>query len=102
LEGEGFPRQAATVRFPFAFKREDQADLRWYLEDYLQYPFDPAPVKAARVEEHMKTIGRELFDHVFGSRGAFKLWARLSPTLNDTRVEIVTDVRGRPARRGVD
>ena len=97
LEGDGLPRHAATVHFPFTLTHDDQADLRWYLEDYLQYPLDPAPKIAARVEARMAEIGRELFDHVFGSRGAFKLWARLSPTLNDTRVEVVTDVRGAAA-----
>ena len=36
-------RQTATARFAFTFSDADRADLRWYLEDYLQYPSDPAP-----------------------------------------------------------
>jgi tetratricopeptide (TPR) repeat protein len=96
LEGDG-ARQAATARFNFKLTEQDAEDLRWYLEDYLQYPLDPAPKIAERVEARLAEMGRELFEHVFGPRGAFKLWARLSPQLNDTRVEIVTDVRGAAA-----
>src|SRR5437763_44596 len=36
LEVEELARQTADVRFPFRFAEEDQRDLRWYLEDYLQ------------------------------------------------------------------
>jgi hypothetical protein len=35
--------QTAEVRFAFKMTPSDRADLRWYLEDYLQYPMDPAP-----------------------------------------------------------
>ena len=53
LEGDGLARQTADVRFPFRFSDADQRDLRWYLEDYLQFPEDPAPKIAARVERRM-------------------------------------------------
>lgn len=87
---------AAPVRTHFQFKLspQDQEDLRWYLEDYLQYPLDPAPNIAARVEERMKQIGAELFRNVFESgETARRWWARLQPDLNDTRVEIITTVQ---------
>ncbi|HZF08751.1 MAG TPA: hypothetical protein VFE33_08185 [Thermoanaerobaculia bacterium] len=41
LEGDGLARQTADVRFPFRFSDDDQRDLRWYLEDYLQAPEEP-------------------------------------------------------------
>jgi len=82
------------TRFSFELSLQDQEDLRWYLEDYLQYPLDPAPTIAARVETRMKDIGAELFRNVFqSSDDARDLWANLRPRLNDTRVEIITEVR---------
>ena len=67
--------------------------MRWYLEDYLQYPRDPAPKIAARIEKRMAEIGTELFKGVFQSNDdARDLWAALRPKLSDTRVEIVTGV----------
>jgi hypothetical protein len=40
---------------------QDQEDIRWYLEDYLQYPLEPAPKIAARIESRMAEPGAELF-----------------------------------------
>ncbi|MCI0478541.1 MAG: CHAT domain-containing protein, partial [Anaerolineales bacterium] len=81
------------TRFTFALSPQDDEDLRWYLEDYLQYPLDPAPTIAARVEARMKDIGENLFHSVFESgEPARRMWARLQPELNNTRVEIITDV----------
>ena len=61
LEGAGPIRQTATASFAFEMTAQDQEDLRWYLEDYLQFPHDPAPKIAARVEERMVNIGADLF-----------------------------------------
>jgi len=35
LEGDG-PRQTATVSFQFKLTQQEQENIRWYLEDYLQ------------------------------------------------------------------
>src|SRR5436853_2672551 len=40
LEGMGV-RQTTEVRFPFRFDEDDQRDLRWYLEEYLDFPEKP-------------------------------------------------------------
>jgi len=93
LEGGG-PRKTAISRFKFAVTAQDREDVRWYLEDYLQYPLDPAPKIAARIEDRMAEIGRELFQGIFHSNDdARDLWAALRPTLNDARIEIVTGVK---------
>ena len=93
LEGDGLPRQTATSRFDFKLTDQDQEDIRWYLEDFLQYPHDPAPRIAARIEERMAEIGTELFMALFqSSDDARDLWATLRARLNETRVEIVTTV----------
>jgi len=82
------------TRFTFELSPQDQEDLRWYLEDYLQYPLDPAPTIAARIEARMRDIGAELFRNVFqSSEDARDLWAILRGALSDTRVEIVTEAK---------
>jgi hypothetical protein len=42
LEGDG-TRKAATSAFALDITPQDREDLRWYLEDYLLFPLDPAP-----------------------------------------------------------
>lgn len=94
FEGDGLPRQIATARFEFKLTAQDQEDLRWYLEDFLQYPLDPAPKIAARIEQRMVEIGTTLFKDIFQSGDdARDLWAILRDRLDDTRVEIITEVR---------
>lgn len=54
---DGIPPVHST--FAFKLSPQDQEDLRWYLEDYLQYPLDPAPIIAARIEKRIEGIGLE-------------------------------------------
>ncbi|MGK7872005.1 MAG: CHAT domain-containing protein [Xenococcaceae cyanobacterium] len=92
LEGNG-PRQTATASFAFRLTAQDQENLRWYLEDYLQYPHDPAPQIAARVERRLAEIGIDLFRKIFQANDdARDLWATLRQYLADTRVEVQTGV----------
>lgn len=92
LEGDGLRRVAEAV-FPFSLSPQDEEDLRWYLEDYLQYPQDPAPAIARRIEGRLAEVGTELFRVVFqGSDDARDLWARMRDHLSETRIEIVTGV----------
>jgi tetratricopeptide (TPR) repeat protein len=93
LEGAG-PRLAATVPLAFEITEQDRDNLRWYLEDYLQHPQDPAPERAARVEQRMEEIGDGLCKAVFfGNRDAQRLWDRAREDMRDMRVEVITDVR---------
>ncbi len=95
FEDDDGSRQTAVVKFPYQFTKQDREDMRWYLEDYLQYPLDPAPKIAARVEERMEELGMELFKQVLqGNEDARDLWATLRHKLDNTRVEINTDVQG--------
>ncbi len=98
LESAAAPRQAATARFAFAPDPQDEADLRWYLEDYLQWPDEPAPAIAARVEERLEELGNELFRAVFqADDDTRELWSAARRDLASTRVEIVTSVEGATA-----
>lgn len=94
LEGDGVPRQVSTAEFDFRLSDQDREDLRWYLEDYLQHVADPAPKIAARVEGRIAEIGESLFKALFeSSMTATRLWARLQPDLNSSRIEIAAGVR---------
>jgi len=44
---------------------EDRKELRWYLEEYLQFPYGAEEYKAQKVEEKMKVWGESLFTQVF-------------------------------------
>jgi len=92
LEGDG-PRRTAESTFAFRLSSQDQEDLRWYLEEFLQYPQEPAPAIAHRIEGRMKEVGTELFRAVFQtSDDARDLWAEMRNRLPETRIEIVTGV----------
>ncbi len=80
--------------FSFQLSPQDREDFRWYLEDYLEYPLDPAPKIADRIEKRMSEVGRQLFRNVFeSSPTAQRMWARIEGQLDDTRVEVITDIR---------
>jgi hypothetical protein len=85
LEGA---RRSTTVPVAFSMSDQDRADLRWYLEDYLQYPMDPAPERAARVEARLAELGVTLFKSVF-TGDAFEYWVDVKSRLSETRVEVV-------------
>jgi len=92
LTGDGAPR-AATSTFAFALSPQDEEDLRWYLEDFLQYPHEPAPTIARRVEGRIAEIGTELFQAVFQANDdTRKIWSRVEERLPETRIEIVSGI----------
>ena len=84
LEGAG-PRARATSAFSLEITPQDREDLRWYLEDYLEYPIDPAPKIAAQVEQRLVELGRDLFGQVFQVREATRLWDRAEPGQTSAR-----------------
>ena len=94
LEGPALAPQQARAAFPFEMTPQDHEDLRWYLEDYLLFPHEPAPTIAARIERQMDEIGTDLFKKVFQATEHNRfVWAEVRKILNDLRVEVVTDVR---------
>ena len=94
LEGLG-PRRTAEARFAFELADQDEEDLRWYLEDYLQYPVDPAPQIAERVEGRLAELGRALFRMLFHANDeTVKLWETVAGWLPDTDVAIASGPEG--------
>jgi len=86
----GGRRRSAGTRFEFEFSAQDQEDIRWYLEDFLQCPMDPAPAIAARIEQRMAEVGTELFRKVLGQT---PIWHEARHELSGTRIEIATTVK---------
>lgn len=86
----GGVRRSAESRFELQLTAQDQEDIRWYLEDFLQYPMDPAPVIAVRIERRMAEIGADLFTKVLGNT---PVWHDARHDLSGTRVEIETTVK---------
>lgn len=85
--------QTVDAEFNFALTAQDREDMRWYLENYLQYPLDPNPSIAARIETRLHDLGIELFRCLFQANEAARdLWATLRANLAQTRIEIVTEV----------
>ena len=72
--------------------RAELERLRWYLEDSLEYPIDPAPKIAAQVEQRLVELGRDLFGQVFQVREATQLWDRAEPGQDQRSAD------GRPSR----
>ena len=90
----GARRLTATVPLAFDLAAHDRESIRWYLEDYLLFPLDPAPKIAADIEARMAAIGDDLCCAVFfANRDAKRIWDLAREELADTRVEIITDVR---------
>src|SRR5690349_6470795 len=84
--GDG-PRQTADAKVTLAITEQDQQDIRWYVEEYAEYPFDPYPARAERVEQRMRELGHELFNGLFNANDrTIELWASVSRRLDDMRV----------------
>jgi hypothetical protein len=82
--------QSASVEVQCDFSDRDREDMRWYLETYPQYPIDPNPEIAARVEKRMEEVGRSLFNQLFDAANTQRLWGKICDDLSDTRFEIST------------
>jgi tetratricopeptide (TPR) repeat protein len=94
VEEPGQPRKAVSVPFAWAPSDLDQERLRWYFEDYLQFPADPAPALAAGVEQRMAELGKELFSCVFCNEDARELWSGVRGRLGSAHVEVLSDEAG--------
>ena len=69
----------------------DGERIRWYLEDYAEFPADPAPVIARDAEARLARAGAELFGRVFSGADAAGIWERARDRLGEVRVEVDAD-----------
>jgi tetratricopeptide (TPR) repeat protein len=69
----------------------DGERIRWYLEDYAEFPAPPAPAIARDAETRLAQAGVELFRHVFAGTDAAGIWERARDRLGEVRVEVDSD-----------
>lgn len=93
LKRHGRPDLEAEANIEFALTEQEQEDIRWYLEDYLQRADVVEAVTVEQVEERMKARGEELYTKVLAANGDTQaLWFSIRNDLADLRVEITTGV----------
>lgn len=93
LKRHGQPDLEAEANIEFALTEQEQEDIRWYLEDYLQHADVVEAVTVEQVEERMRTRGEELYRKVLAANGDTQaLWFYIRNDLADLRVEITTGV----------
>ncbi|HEY5116665.1 MAG TPA: CHAT domain-containing protein, partial [Nakamurella sp.] len=94
VERDGYAPTTVQVTTPFELDPVDVERFRWYLEDFLEWPLEPAPKLAEGVEQRLVQVGIELFGAVFGSGDARDLWAKVRDELPSARFEVVSEVTG--------
>lgn len=84
----GMQPQERETEFRFAISGEERRLLRWYLEEYLIYPWGEFRTRAQEAEELMQRLGGALFEAVFRSRETLALYAHVADDLSNTRIVI--------------
>src|SRR5215472_13741221 len=89
---DGQARRAAVAVLAGAGAGDQDGELiRWYLEEYAEYPAKPAPERARRAEAALAAAGSDLFDRVFASRDAAVIWGLARDRLPGARVVVDSD-----------
>jgi tetratricopeptide (TPR) repeat protein len=88
---DGAARRAAVAQFEDEPASGDDERIRWYLEEYAEFPADPAPALAAGAEARLAQAGEELFGRVFAGPDAAGIWERARDRLGEVRVEVDVD-----------
>ncbi len=93
LRRPGQPDLEAEATIKFSLTDQEQEDLRWYMEDYLQRSEAVEPVTVQQVEALMRTRGEELYRLVLAATlDTQAIWFAVRQHLADLRVEITTGV----------
>src|SRR2546428_14100345 len=52
---------------------EDEKSLRWYLEEYWQWPYEQFRERGEEIEEMLPQLGKQLYNPVFAMADAHKI-----------------------------
>ncbi|WP_189192658.1 CHAT domain-containing protein [Streptomyces albiflavescens] len=87
---DGKSRHKAEVPVPdLEVSRHDHEEIRWYLEEYREFPSDPAPVIGTRCSARLVELGELLFRALFEfSEETGTLWRQAKARVRDLRVEV--------------
>ncbi len=93
LKRDGKPDETAEASIEFALTEQEQEDLRWYLEDYLQRADVVPAATVQQVEAMMQSRGEELYQKLLVDNGDTQaLWFSIRKELADLRVEVSTGI----------
>jgi len=93
LKRPGQPELEAEATIEFALTPQEQADLRWYLEDYLQRAESVERVQVEQIENLMKKRGEELYSTVLDDNQRTRaIWFAVREQLADLRIEITSGI----------
>ncbi len=93
LKRAGQPDLEAEASIEFALTPQEQADLRWYLEDYLHVAAIVEKIQIEQIERIIKERGVELFERILeGSRDIQRIFDRVLDQLPGLRMEIKTGI----------
>ena len=69
---------------------QERADLRWYLEEYWQWPFEGFAERARRIEDLLPELGKRLYEAVFGSKQADRIVQKWLATEGEHQISIIS------------
>lgn len=93
LKRQDVPDLEAEAKIEFTLSEQEQEELRWYLEDYLDVADAVETVHVQQVEDLMKRRGEELYTKVLtGAQNQQAIWFAIRNQLADLRIEIATGV----------
>ena len=93
LKGDGQADLEAEAKIQFHLTEQEQTDLRWYLEDYLQHAGPAETIVAQQVESFIKTRGEELYEKVLAANNNTRaLWYSIRNQVAELRVEVATGI----------
>lgn len=93
LERPGQPSLVGKADIEFALTPQEQEELRWYMEDYLQRAESAAPVQIEQIEGWMTRRGVELYDKVLDANPSTRaIWYAVREQLADLRIEITAGI----------
>ncbi|MCH8047893.1 MAG: CHAT domain-containing protein, partial [Planctomycetes bacterium] len=90
------PRQTdleAEATIEFGLTPQEQNDLRWYLEDYLQHAESAEKVHVEQIESFMRERGEELYAKMLTDNANTQaIWFAVREKLAELRIEITTAI----------
>ena len=83
----------AQAEIEYALTPQEQEEIRWYMEDYLQHAESVEEVHVQQIEERMKRRGEELYTKVLAAnQNTQAIWFAVREQLADLRIEITTGI----------
>jgi len=95
---DGATSQAnGCIDIPASLGHSLRDKLRWYVEEFPNAPFDPAPAIAARIASQLQDAGEDMFAALMNADTTGWLARCLRDELGQTRVAVMSDAAVAPA-----